>query len=204
MTGRDDGIPGTAPGRGRRAAVKVPLYPPLDGPFVAIDFETADYGRDSACAVALVRVEGDRIVATEHRLIRPPRRQFVFTYIHGIRWEDVAGAPPFAGVWPEVAPILEGASFFAAHNAPFDKGVLAACCAAAGLPDPALPFVCTVKLSRRAWTLPSNALDAVCRHLDIPLRHHEALSDAEACARILVAARGLLPAAAGPSVAPRP
>ena len=44
--------------------------------FVAIDFETADYQRDSACAVALVRVESGKIVAREHRLIRPPRRTF--------------------------------------------------------------------------------------------------------------------------------
>ena len=32
--------------------------------FVAIDFETADYGRDSACALALVRVEVGADVAT--------------------------------------------------------------------------------------------------------------------------------------------
>ena len=43
-------------------------------PFVAIDFETADYGPDSACAVALVRVEGSRIVRRSYFLIRPPRR----------------------------------------------------------------------------------------------------------------------------------
>ena len=32
--------------------------------FVAIDFETADYGRDSACALALVRVEAGVAAAT--------------------------------------------------------------------------------------------------------------------------------------------
>jgi hypothetical protein len=30
--------------------------------FAAIDFETADYGRDSACAIAVVGVEGLAIV----------------------------------------------------------------------------------------------------------------------------------------------
>ena len=35
------------------AAERAPWPPPT---FVAIDFETADYGRDSACALALVRV----------------------------------------------------------------------------------------------------------------------------------------------------
>lgn len=40
--------------------------------FVAIDFETADYGPDSARAVALVTVIGTRIVKRERYLIRPP------------------------------------------------------------------------------------------------------------------------------------
>ena len=42
--------------------------------FAAIDFGTADYGRDSACAVAVVRVAGGEIVDRAHFLIRPPRR----------------------------------------------------------------------------------------------------------------------------------
>ena len=33
-----------------------------------------------------------------------------------------------------IPPMLDGAEFFAAHNAPFDKGVLAACCAKADGP----------------------------------------------------------------------
>src|SRR4030095_6557302 len=94
--------------------------------FVAIDFETADMGRDSACAVGVVRVERDRIVRRESRLIRPPRREFVFSYIHGITWEHVAEAPPFVQVWDELRSLLDGADFLAAHNAPFDKSVLQA------------------------------------------------------------------------------
>jgi len=40
---------------------RLPLsLPPADRPFVAIDFETADHGADSACAVGLARVEGGR------------------------------------------------------------------------------------------------------------------------------------------------
>src|SRR5205085_9653487 len=54
------------------------LLSPLAAPFVAIDFETADHGRDSACAVALVRVERGRIVRRETRRIRPPRSRFFF------------------------------------------------------------------------------------------------------------------------------
>jgi DNA polymerase-3 subunit epsilon len=156
-------------------------------PFCAIDFETADHGRDSACAVGLVRVEGGRITRRLHRLIRPPRSRVLFTWIHGITWEDVRQAPTFAEVWPELAEFVEGSAFLAAHNAPFDRSVLRACCRAARLEEPPLPFECTVQLARRLWRIRPTKLPDVCRHLAIPLRHHEALSDAEACARIVLA-----------------
>src|SRR3954470_15840229 len=61
--------------------------PPADGTFVAIDFETADHAPDSACAVGLVRVEALRVVHRENLLIRPPRRRFLWTHVHGITWE---------------------------------------------------------------------------------------------------------------------
>jgi DNA polymerase-3 subunit epsilon len=160
-------------------------------PFVAIDFETADRGGDSACAVSLVRVEGLRVVAHETRLLRPPRRSFVFTYVHGIRWQDVADAPTFAEAWPELAPLLDGASFLAAHNAPFDRGVLAACCAMAGLLPPPHRFECTVQIARRTWNVRPTTLPHVCRHLRIDLNHHDVASDALACARIMMAAQRL-------------
>jgi DNA polymerase-3 subunit epsilon len=163
------------------------------GPFVAIDFETADHSPDSACALGLVRVEEMRIVHRETVLIRPPRRQFVFSWLHGITWEMVAGEPGFAETWPRLLPMLEGAAFLAAHNAPFDRRVLSACCAAAGLAPPGITFVCTVQLARRRWGQRRNDLASVCRRLGIGLVHHHAGSDAEACARIVIAARAADP-----------
>ncbi|HNW43783.1 MAG TPA: 3'-5' exonuclease [Elusimicrobiales bacterium] len=154
--------------------------------FVAIDFETADYGRDSACAVGLARAEEGRITATAYRLIRPPRPRMMFTEIHGLSWADVANEPLFAELWPGLAGLFEGAEFIAAHNAPFDRSVLNACCAAAGLAAPPQPFICTVKLSRTELGLKPATLAHVCHHLSIPLRHHNALSDAEACAKIMI------------------
>ncbi len=161
----------------------------IDAPFVAIDFETADEGPDSACAVALVRVEDGRLGPTFRRLIRPPRPEIRFTWVHGLTWAHVAGKPPFAGVWPEAAPLLRGAAFLAAHNAPFDRRVLEACCTAADLAPPPLPFVCTVRLARAAFGIFPTRLPDVCSRLGIPLVHHDPASDAEACARIVTAAR---------------
>jgi DNA polymerase-3 subunit epsilon len=161
----------------------------MSSTFVAIDFETADQGADSACAVALVRVEGWQVVAKEARLIRPPRRWMRFSSIHGIEWEHVADQPAFGDVWRCLTPMLDGADRLVAHNAAFDRNVLRACCLAAGIEAPALPFLCTVQVARRTWNLRPANLPAVCRHLNIPLNHHDALSDAEAAARIVIAAR---------------
>lgn len=156
--------------------------------FVALDFETADPGRDSACAIGLVRVADQQIVETAYYLIRPPRSRFHFTHIHGIQWADVAAELTFGERWPEILPMLQDVDFIAAHNASFDRGVLAACCLAAQVSQPDLPFLCTVQLARRTWRLSRYGLAHVCQHLGIDLNHHHALSDAIACARIVMAA----------------
>ena len=145
---------------------------PSPNSFVAIDFETADTGRDSACAVALIRVDGATITRRETRLIRPPRPSFQFTHIHGIRWVDVQSEPSFAQVWPELEPVLDGASFLVAHNASFDHGVLRACCYEADLQPPALPFACTMRLARQAWGLRPTRLSRCSPHSSLIARRH--------------------------------
>lgn len=167
--------------------------------FVAIDFETADQGRDSACSVGLVRVENGTVVETAVQLLRPFRFEggdlfspmpaaFEFTRIHKITPAMVADKPTFAEAWPKLSKLLAGVDFLAAHNAPFDSGVLAACCAAARLPAPQHRFICTVRLARSTWNIYPTKLSDVCAKLGIPLNHHEALSDASACASIVIAA----------------
>lgn len=157
--------------------------------FAAIDFETANGYRNSACQLAVVRVTGDRIVRRAAHLIRPPFRAFTFTHIHGLSWQDVRDQPTFAEVWRCVLPLLRGVEFIAAHNAPFDRSVLRACCAWYGLPMVDAPFECTMMLARRAFGIRPTTLSNVAAHLQIPLQHHDARSDAEASARIVIAAR---------------
>ena len=171
----------------RRPPESIPL-PPAGGTFVAIDFETADYEPDSACSVGLVRVEAMAVVHRESRLIRPPRPRVLFTHVHGITWEMVQDAAKFKDAWSHLVPLLDGASALVAHNAAFDRRVLTACCRASRLRVPDLPFLCTVQIARRQWGLKPNDLPSVCRRLGIELVHHDPGSDAEACARIVIAA----------------
>ncbi|MCC6201940.1 MAG: 3'-5' exonuclease [Gammaproteobacteria bacterium] len=156
--------------------------------FAAIDFETANQRADSACAVGVTVVRDGAIVARSAQLLRPPSREFVFTHIHGLTWNDVREAPTFADFWPELRRQLDGLAFLAAHNAPFDRGVLAACCATHHLTPLPQPFACTVQIARSIWNIRPTRLPDVCRHLGIALRHHDAGSDAHACASIVLAA----------------
>lgn len=162
---------------------------PNDGSrFVALDFETADGGRDSACAIGLVTVDNGIVADREELLIRPPRRAFTLSHIHDITWRDVRDAPTFAELWPRIAERISGAEYLAAHNAAFDSSVLRACCRASGISPPHIGFLCTLQLAKAAWSLSRAALPEVCFHLGVPLDHHHAASDAEACARIVLAA----------------
>lgn len=157
--------------------------------FVAIDFETANQQRNSACALGLAKGRKGSIEVVRSFLIRPPASQFEFSHIHGLHWEDVRDEPTFGELWPTLLAWFDDAEFVAAHNARFDGRVLQACCAEYGIRAPRLPFTCTVELARRQWGIYPTRLPNVCRRLGIPLRHHEPGSDAEACARIVLAAQ---------------
>jgi len=164
---------------------------------VAIDFETANYGMESACALSMIRLLDDVnaskafLQSKATFLIKPPDRDFRFTYIHGISWSDVQGSPTFAEIYYDICEFLEGADYLLAHNAPFDSGVLKSCCEYWGLDFPEIPFLCTLKGCRRGLSLRKNSLDFVCSSLNIPLKHHDAESDALAAARIFVYLRKL-------------
>jgi DNA polymerase-3 subunit epsilon len=161
--------------------------------FVALDFETANRNPTSACAIGLVRVERGTIVQRVSRRIRPPigARRFEFTHVHGLAWKDVANAPSFSEMWPSLRAVLAGVEFLAAHNAMFDREVLEACCSSIGARPPSLPYRCTVDLARNVLGIRPSGLANVAFRLGIPLRHHDALSDALACASIVLRASGL-------------
>ena len=158
--------------------------------FVALDWETANGARGSACAVGMVRVVGGEVVDTWSSLLRPPECFSGFaeanTAVHGLCADDVADAPRFADVWPTVESWL-GSTTVVAHNAQFDLGVVQDATWASGARCPRLRYGCTLALARRHYDLPSYTLDAVADAAGVSLaRHHEALADALAAAEILL------------------
>jgi DNA polymerase-3 subunit epsilon len=172
------------------AAVKNPA---VDKPaFVAIDFETANECKDSACAVGIAVVENGAVTRSFQRLIRPPTDYFSEWNFrtHGIHWQDVKKEDDFSTVWKDVRRTIGDASYFVAHNAGFDQQVLSECCEFYGIDPPGSEFLCTIEAASSIWTLDSYTLPRVCEFLRIPLKHHNAESDASASAHILLQAIG--------------
>jgi DNA polymerase-3 subunit epsilon len=163
-----------------------PRVTPSPDVFVCLDFETGDAKRDSACALAVVRIEGDQVVAQRHWYIRPPRQEMPNAGIHGITWGRVARAKLFEVVWAEALPMLQGAAALVAHNAAFDRS-----CVKASLGRlPSIPWLCTVKLAKSVWpALYDHTLPTLAKHLGLELKHHDALSDTLVCAGVFIAAK---------------
>lgn len=159
--------------------------------FVAVDFETANTSRESACQVALVKVTSGQVVERYSTLLSPPRGfdYFKFTYLHGIGAQDVTRAPSWAQIAGEVADFTEGLPMYA-HNATFDANVwrgLDAFFHTATFPS---QFYCSYRTAQRLVPgLVNYKLPTVTAHLvpGFELDHHQADSDAEACALIIAA-----------------
>ena len=158
--------------------------------FVAIDFETATGYRNSCCSVGIVSVENGIIVDEFHSLIQPPGNEYWYQNIrvHGIEPEDTAQVGSFDKVYPEIRKRLLGKNIVA-HNESFDRGVLKSSMELYNLnySELSLPekWDCTMKIYRQKGFAKAN-LSYCCNIMNIELNHHEALSDARACALLFL------------------
>ena len=158
--------------------------------FVAIDFETANSSRSSACSLAAVTVENGQIVRSAYSLIRPPVMEFNYhnIQIHGIYPEDVINKPTFNQLWSRICPHLEN-KVVIAHNAAFDISVLRSILKEYSLPLPQFKYACTVQIARKTWPDEENyKLDTLARKFQIDFDHHNALHDARTCAKLAILA----------------
>ncbi len=155
--------------------------------FVAVDFETALGKRYSACAVGIVVVKNSVISEKFWTLIQPPFNEYFYKNIevHGITPEMTKDAQTFDLLYPKIREYLNG-NIVICHNAEFDMSVLSQTMEYYKIIDDSLRFEyhCTMKLCN------GNGLFDCCKELNIPLSHHDALSDAEACARLYLYIKG--------------
>ncbi|MBM3095656.1 DNA polymerase III subunit epsilon [Ensifer sp. T173] len=161
---------------------------------IAIDFETANEQRGSACSVGLAWIEDGRVVRIEERLIRPKTMRFSSfnIAIHGIRPEHVEDAGEFPEVMDEFADDFRGATMIA-HNAAFDFSVWRSCLDLYRQDYPELSYLCSVKMAKKVWPhLGSHKLNILAGHLGLTFAHHNAAEDAAICAEAAIAIAGSL------------
>lgn len=149
--------------------------------YIAIDVETANSSRGSVCQVGLVAFVNAGI-AWEWSSYVNPECDFDSgnVRVHGIGSQTVATAP----AWPAILPIIAesiGGQVLISHSR-FDYEALHHSCARYNLTLPECVWLDSCDIARMSWPhLPKHDLGSLCRGLDIPLQHHDALSDARAC-----------------------
>lgn len=162
--------------------------------WVAIDFETATASRVSACSLGVAVIEDGHVTSTASWLLRPPGNRYDARNIevHGITPARTLLEPSYAELFGEIEPFLAGRRMLA-HSASFDISVLRALHDHYRLPLPNAEYACSVAMARRAFPqLANHKLPTVCRHCGIELQHHDAASDAVACARIALDCRAAI------------
>ena len=160
--------------------------------FVAIDVETANYYPTSICAIGAVKVINKHIVDRFYHLVKPEPNWYVRKFseeIHGIFPNDTNNEPCFDKVWEQLAEFIDNLPLVA-HNKAFDERCIRATCKTYQIEFPETQFYCTLNKARKEipkHICPSYSLPNLCEFLGIPFNnHHNALADAEACAKIAI------------------
>lgn len=162
--------------------------------FIVIDFETANWQRNSAIQVGLVRFVGGQEVDSMVALIKPPTTYFVEEWtktIHGLCYEDVKDAPYFDEVWTnEVMPFINKTPNLplVAHNATFDMSVIKGCCEYYGLDIPNIKYFDSLAIAKKVWPDVSHKLTSLGEQFNIQYRAHDALEDSRTCGKIVLIA----------------
>lgn len=159
--------------------------------FIALDFEIANNDLSSACSLGMVFVEQNRIVDEKYFLIQPPGMKVdkSFTKVHGLTEEDLKDAPTFDEVWAEISGFFNTDILVVAHNAFFDMSVLKSSLLHYSLEIPEFDYACSIPISTRGLNgfKVGGSLKARAEHFGVELdHHHNALSDARACAEVVL------------------
>lgn len=148
--------------------------------FTAIDFETAQGKRHSICQIGLVRVENSIVTHKLSLLVKPPDNFYSYynTQIHGITSQMTQSSPTFDKIWHLIEPFICNQTIVA-HNSSFDISCLRQTLAYYNMVTPGFDSHCTYKIY-------GQKLNHVCMTHGIELNHHDALSDAMACAQLFL------------------
>lgn len=154
---------------------------------VGMDFEYLITGRqDTPCQVGLVLIVDDVIVLRYSSLIYVPESiEGTLSYGNGITREMVKNAPSFADVVKVMESICEGATIVA-HNKSTEMSVIKKACELYKIES----WLTTAAMEDTCKLMGGKGLQECCELHNIELKHHDALSDAEASARLYLISKG--------------
>ncbi len=149
--------------------------------FTAIDFETAQGKRWSICQIGIIRVENGIIKDQVSILVQPPENLYWehLIAIHGITPQQTAKALTFDKIWNQIEPFITGQNLVAHNGFSFDFQCLNQVLDYYNIAIPEYTRHCTYKIF-------GTNLASLCNTYKIPLNHHDALSDALACAKLFM------------------
>ena len=154
-----------------------------------LDFETANFCNGSICAVGAALIENGVTIERLEHLIKPHKSvDYMSNFcrdVHGIAYEDLRECPEFPEIWQRVRQLLVSADSVVIHNAPFDLRHLHNVLGIYNLPSVSFRYLCSLKLCRHHLPeLSGHGLADMAEHFGITFQHHDALEDAETCAKI--------------------
>ena len=155
--------------------------------YIAFDVETPNRYNNRMSAIGIAVIEDGQIVDTFYSLVDPEQPFDWFnSVLTGINEETVFDAPSFPEVWEQIEPIMSS-GILVAHNASFDMGVMRKCLDSYEIEwKPYVKGICTVTMGRSILPGISHKLNDLCDYYGICLNHHQADSDSQACAEILL------------------
>ena len=179
------GLPAQPPGDSKTAGgLEKPAY-------VALDVETANSDYASICQVGIAEFGPDGALGRTWASLIDPEDDFagMNVSIHGIDREAVRGAPSFPDVLAEIRAWCDNR--IVVHHMPFDRVAIGRAADRYGLSGPRATWLDSAGVARRAWKRFSRrgyGLRNLASELRIPLRHHDALSDAIAAGSVVALA----------------
>lgn len=157
--------------------------------FYSLDVETANSDQSTICQIGIGIWNDGMLVDTWSSYIDP--QDFFHwknTQIHGINSRMVQRKPTLPKVYPALRQMLE--NNIVVHHSPFDRSALRKAFDKYWLEHFEVQWLDSVQVARKTWTGLEGGynLANIANHLDIDFRHHDALEDAVACGKVVVAA----------------
>lgn len=160
--------------------------------FAVVDFETTGFNpqNDRIVQMAAIVVNGEGHVVDSFDTVVKPEGEYTHgaEHVHGISADMVSRGMPVSDAIRKLWDLTDGA-VFTAHNAKFDIGFLHAESERIGIKKRVEAHLDTLHLARRADEAKErkHSLEALCDYYGIKRdRAHEARSDAEATAQLMI------------------